>query len=62
MRIKQHLQTFLLEEDGPAAVEYAVMLAMIIIFCLGAIRAVSDSTVGVWATNTDALRNVDFIQ
>ena len=28
---------FLKSEDGPAAVEYAVLLALIIVICLGAI-------------------------
>lgn len=31
---------FLVSEDGPTAVEYAVMLALIIIVCLTAISAV----------------------
>jgi pilus assembly protein Flp/PilA len=31
---------FLVSEDGPTAVEYAVMLALIVIVCLTAIRAV----------------------
>jgi len=34
------LKRFLASEDGPTAVEYAVMLALIIIVCLGAIQAV----------------------
>ena len=36
----QGVKTFLVSEDGPTAVEYAVMLALIIIVCLTAIRAV----------------------
>ncbi|HLN32880.1 MAG TPA: Flp family type IVb pilin [Gemmataceae bacterium] len=31
------LARFLHEEDGPTAVEYAVMLALIIVVCIGAI-------------------------
>ncbi|NOY30217.1 MAG: Flp family type IVb pilin [Planctomycetes bacterium] len=34
------VQQFLVSEDGPTAVEYAVMLALIIIVCLGAVGAV----------------------
>ena len=34
------MQRFLVSEDGPTAVEYAVMLALIVIVCLTAIRAV----------------------
>jgi pilus assembly protein Flp/PilA len=34
------VKSFLKSEDGPTAVEYAVMLALIVIVCLTAIRAV----------------------
>ena len=34
------LQRFLVSEDGPTAVEYAVMLALIIIVCLTAISSI----------------------
>ena len=34
------VKKFLKSEDGPTAVEYAVMLALIVIVCLTAIRAV----------------------
>jgi pilus assembly protein Flp/PilA len=34
------VQRFLTSEDGPTAVEYAVMLALIVIVCLTAIQAI----------------------
>jgi pilus assembly protein Flp/PilA len=34
------VQRFLASEDGPTAVEYAVMLALIVIVCLTAIQAI----------------------
>jgi pilus assembly protein Flp/PilA len=34
------VQRFLVSEDGPTAVEYAVMLSLIVIVCLTAISAV----------------------
>jgi pilus assembly protein Flp/PilA len=37
------VQRFLVSEDGPTAVEYAVMLALIIIVCLTAITAVGNN-------------------
>jgi pilus assembly protein Flp/PilA len=40
---------FLKKEDGPTAVEYAVMLALIIVVCIAAI-----STLGSNASNTFA--------
>ncbi len=36
----QSVKKFLVSEDGPTAVEYAVMLALIVIVCLTAIQAV----------------------
>jgi pilus assembly protein Flp/PilA len=37
------VQRFLKSEDGPTAVEYAVMLALIVIVCLTAIRSIGDN-------------------
>jgi pilus assembly protein Flp/PilA len=34
------VKQFLISEDGPTAVEYAVMLALIVIVCLTAIQTV----------------------
>lgn len=34
------VKKFLVSEDGPTAVEYAVMLALIIVVCLAAISAI----------------------
>jgi pilus assembly protein Flp/PilA len=34
------VKRFLASEDGPTAVEYAVMLALIVVVCLTAIQAV----------------------
>jgi pilus assembly protein Flp/PilA len=34
------LQRFLVSEEGPTAVEYAVMLALIVVICLTAIRSI----------------------
>jgi pilus assembly protein Flp/PilA len=38
-KFSQHLVAFLKNEDGPTAVEYAVMLALIIVVCITAITA-----------------------
>jgi pilus assembly protein Flp/PilA len=37
-------QRFLVSEEGPTAVEYAVMLALIVLVCLGAIQTVGTNT------------------
>jgi pilus assembly protein Flp/PilA len=36
-RLRSRLVNFLRREDGPTAVEYAVMLALIIVVCIAAI-------------------------
>jgi pilus assembly protein Flp/PilA len=38
-QLKQSVVKFLNAEDGPTAVEYAVMLALIIVVCIAAITA-----------------------
>lgn len=39
-RFLNRVRDFLRSEDGPTAVEYAVMLALIVIVCLTAIRSI----------------------
>ena len=40
----RQIKNFLKHEDGPTAVEYAVMLALIVIVCLTAIQSVGTNT------------------
>jgi pilus assembly protein Flp/PilA len=42
-RFIRQVQQFLAAEDGPTAVEYAVMLALIVVVCLAAIASVGSS-------------------
>ncbi len=37
------IANFLKEEDGPTAVEYAVMLALIVVVCLAAVTSLGTS-------------------
>lgn len=41
-QIMNSVKNFLVSEDGPTAVEYAVMLALIIIVCLTSIQALGN--------------------
>jgi pilus assembly protein Flp/PilA len=43
-RFTQQLAHIFREEDGPTAVEYAVMLALIIVVCMTAISTLGSST------------------
>jgi pilus assembly protein Flp/PilA len=49
------IERFLVSEDGPTAVEYAVMLALIIVVCLTAIQAVGTNTNATFTTVSGAL-------
>ena len=42
-RLISHVAAFLKNEDGPTAVEYAVMLALIIVVCITAISALGSN-------------------
>ena len=37
------VKNFLVSEDGPTAVEYAIMLALIVIVCIGAVQSIGKS-------------------
>lgn len=39
-----HLKRFLCDESGPTAVEYAVMLSLIVVVCLVSIRQMANAT------------------
>ncbi len=43
-RITAACANFLRKEDGPTAVEYAVMLALIIVVCIAAISVLGSNT------------------
>lgn len=42
--ILRRLKQFLAEDSGPTATEYAVMLALIVLVCLGAITVLGTKT------------------
>jgi pilus assembly protein Flp/PilA len=42
-QLARHVTLFLAREDGPTAVEYAVMLALIIVVCIGAITTLGQN-------------------
>ena len=40
------VKKFIVSEDGPTAVEYAVMMALIIVVCIGTVTTVGTNTKG----------------
>ena len=45
-KLGQFVVDFVKREDGPTAVEYAVMLALIIVVCIGAITTLGNNANG----------------
>lgn len=53
-RFAQAIVSFCKREDGPTAVEYAVMLALIIVVCIGAITALGTNSNQTFASTGNA--------
>ena len=45
-------------EDGPTAVEYAVMLALIVAACVGAVNSMANATASSFDRSADELEGV----
>ncbi len=52
------IKNFLREEDGPTAVEYAVMLALIVAVCIGAVNTIAHATADSFDTSAKNLDGV----
>ncbi len=53
--LAKKLHRFLISEDGPTAVEYAVMLALIIIVCLTAITSIGQQAAATFQLVADTM-------
>ena len=53
--LTQKLFRFLKSEDGPTAVEYAVMLALIVVVCLTAISSIGTNAKNTFQSVSDSL-------
>lgn len=54
---KNAIVEFLCDEDGPTSVEYAVMLALIVVVCLTAVGTVGTEAFAKFCDVADALAN-----
>jgi pilus assembly protein Flp/PilA len=50
-----HLKKFLCDESGPTAVEYAVMLSLIVAICLVSIRQMANATADSFDTSASEI-------
>jgi pilus assembly protein Flp/PilA len=53
--LSSHVRQFLANEDGPTAVEYAVMLALILVACITIITSLGTSVSGTFSTVNSAV-------
>ena len=51
------LRSFLTCDDGATAVEYAVMLALILVACLSTIALVGQQSANLWSNNESGLQS-----
>jgi pilus assembly protein Flp/PilA len=58
--LKKLAYGLLVEEDGPTAVEYAVMLAVIIVACIGAVLSTGDVQQSLFVDTGDSMNNAIF--
>jgi pilus assembly protein Flp/PilA len=56
-RLPLLLRRFLVSEDGPTAVEYAVMLALIVVVCLVAIQSIGTNANSVFTSVATSLQS-----
>ena len=56
MQLVKHAVEFIKKEDGPTAVEYAVMLALIIVVCIAAITAIGTNANSTFSTVGSAIK------
>jgi pilus assembly protein Flp/PilA len=57
-RLSQAVVNFMKREDGPTAVEYAVMLALIIVVCITAITALGTNANKTFTTVSNTISGV----
>ncbi len=56
-KLKLAILRFLKDEDGPTSIEYAVMLALIAVVCIGAVGALTTAVDDSFTTSADTISN-----
>ena len=54
--IAKKMVSFIKKEDGPTAVEYAVMLALIVVVCVAAITTLGTNANATFSKSANAIR------
>jgi pilus assembly protein Flp/PilA len=53
--LPKHIDAFLRSDDGPTTTEYAVMLALIIVICIGAISGIGQTVSSIFSNVSSGL-------
>ncbi len=56
----RRLLRFIREEQAATAVEYAVMLALILLAMIGTIKAIGSTSGGMWSDNYSQMKSAGF--
>jgi pilus assembly protein Flp/PilA len=56
MDLLKRIRHFVVSEDGPTAVEYAVMLALIVVVCIGIVTSLGQSASTTFSKVNDAVK------
>lgn len=56
--MKRLLLQLLIRDDGPTAVEYCVLLALIVAVCIGAVKSMANSTAASFENSATQLTSV----
>jgi pilus assembly protein Flp/PilA len=52
----ESIRDFLTDDEAATAVEYAVMLGLILVTCLATLRSLGDASTGMWGNNNTQLQ------
>ncbi len=55
----QSIRRFVKSEDGPTAIEYAVMLGVVVIFCLAVLFNLGEVQNGIWEESSEAMSGMN---
>jgi pilus assembly protein Flp/PilA len=55
LRLVSNIQRFLTSEDGPTAVEYAVMVGLIVVACIAVVTGLSQKMSGTFSTISSSI-------
>jgi len=53
--MKRLIRSLVIDQDGPTAVEYAVLLALIVVVCVGSVKLLANQTASSYESSAEQL-------